>query len=312
MSDPVQNTPAPSPETSEGGSDALNISTSPSNKAPDPSTPKTDATTQQKIAKLKKLRLKVDGEEFDEELPFEIDDNPEVRKYLERNLQMSRVAQKRMNEYSTLEREVGEFVNMLKDNPRAALGQLANLGVDARQMAARIIEEEIEQSKKSPEQIEKEKLEARLRELEDERAAEKKTAKEKELAALEEKAFDEYNKGIDSALEKSSMPKSGYVKSRVADYLILALQNGIKIAPEQVVPMVEADIKKELQDMFSVAPEDVIEALVGKENISRVRRKYMKRATSPAQAAKVVDTGKSTPSAEAPAAKKTIKELFGV
>lgn len=277
----------------------------------DASAPKTDAQT---IARLKKLKLKVDGQEIEEDLPFEIEDRPEIVDWMKRNLQLSKVSQKRMNEYSTLEKEVSQFINELRDNPRGALSSLNNLGIDAKQLAARIIEEEIAEAKKSPEQIEKEKLEARLRELEGERESEKKKAKEVELSRLEKQAFDEYNRSIDSALEKSTLPKSNYVKSRVADYLILALQNDIKISPDQVLPMVEADIRGELKEMFSAAPEDVIEALVGHDNIKRVRRRYVKKAQqTPTPSSKIAaDTGVKDTTPSTPAAKKTIKELFGV
>ncbi|NDD83807.1 hypothetical protein EBZ38_05915 [bacterium] len=52
----------------------------------------TAATTAEAAAKearrVRSLKLKVDGREFDEELPFEIEEDPEILEYLTKNLQM--------------------------------------------------------------------------------------------------------------------------------------------------------------------------------------------------------------------------------
>src|SRR5574343_489951 len=42
---------------------------------------------------LKKLKIKFNGKEFDEELPFEISDDEKSREYMTRQLQMSKLSQ---------------------------------------------------------------------------------------------------------------------------------------------------------------------------------------------------------------------------
>lgn len=120
--------------------------------------PAIEAVKEAEKALKRKIKLKIDGEESEEEIDLSNDD--ELRKHL----QMSKVAQKRMSEKAQLEKEIREFVDLLKKDPRRVLTD-PSIGVDLKQLAASIIEEEINQAKKSPEQIEKEKIEAELKAL---------------------------------------------------------------------------------------------------------------------------------------------------
>jgi hypothetical protein len=69
----------------------------------------------QEARKIKALKLKVYGQEIDEELPFEIDDNPEVVEYLTKQLQMSKAAQRAMQEKGSFEKQVQAFFENLKE-----------------------------------------------------------------------------------------------------------------------------------------------------------------------------------------------------
>lgn len=271
--------------------------------------------TQAEKKKIKQLKIKVFGNEITEDLPFEIDDDPKVIEYMRKQLQMAKASQKAMQDKSQLEKEVGSFLEELKKNPRKILSD-PRVSVDLKKMAAEIIEEEIEQSKKSPEQIEKEKLEARLRELEEERKKEKEERDQLELERRTEASMIQYDQMMTKALEKSDLPKSPYVVKKMADYMLLGLNNDLDLKPEDVVPLVQEEIKNDLKEMFSVMPDEVIEALVGKEVFNRVRKKNVAKAKSatppPPVKSQVKDTGiKSTPSSD----KKEVvdyKKFFGI
>ena len=109
---------------------------------------------QQKEAKkmLKSLKIKVDGREMEEKLPFEIPDDEETVEWMKRNLQMSKMGAKRAQEYSSLEKEVRTFIDELRKNPRKILAD-PNIGIDVKKLAAEVIEEEIANSQKSPDQL---------------------------------------------------------------------------------------------------------------------------------------------------------------
>lgn len=272
---------------------------------------KADPTPAEK-KKLKSLKIKVFGEEYEEQLPFEIEDDPKVVEYMRKQLQMSKASQRAMQEKSQLEKEIGAFVEELKKNPRKILSD-PRVSVDLKKMAAEIIEEEIEQAKKTPEQIEKEKLESRLRELEEERKKEKEEAKRRELDQRTEQQMIRYDQEMTAALQKSDLPKSPYVVKKMADYMLLGLQNKLDLRPEDVVPLVQEEIKNDLKDMFATAPDEVIEALVGKDVFARVRKKNVAKAKNAPVPVKsqVKDTGGSVPKEEQPVEKISARKFFG-
>lgn len=265
---------------------------------------------EQKKANKKKFKLKVDGKESEEEV--DLDDE----EYLTRQLQLAKAAQKRIKEHSDLQKEVAMFIDQLKKDPRKVLSD-PNIGIDIKQLAAQIIEEDIANSQKSPEQLEKEKLEARLRELEDERKREKEEYERKEIERLQQQEYERYDLLITQALEKSDLPKSPYVVKKIADYMLLGLQNNLDVTPEDILPMVREEMVSDLKEMFAVMPDEVVEAIVGKDVINRIRKKSVAKAKEkgipPTPVSKAIpDTGAKKNESKESGKKMTLKEFFGV
>lgn len=264
--------------------------------------------------RLKSLKLKIDGEEFDEELPFEIDDNPETVEYMRKQLQLAKVAQKRMGSYSQLEKEVKQFVEALRKNPRKALSD-PSIGIDVKKLAQEVIEEEIANSQKSPDQIEREKLEMRLKELEEEKKTQQEEFKKKELERLQEIEYQRYDQLMTEALEKSDLPKSPYVVKKIADYMLLGLENNIDVAPADVLPLVRDEVLNDIKEMFNVMPEEVIEKLIGRDKINSLRKKSLAKAKEKPTVAlnkSVLDSGATKgQKVQKDDKKQTFKDFFG-
>ena len=271
--------------------------------------------TQAAAARIRKLKLKVDGQELEEELPFDLDDNPEAVEYMTRQLQLSKAAQKRMAESSQLQKEVKYFLEELRKNPKKVLAD-PSIGIDVKQLAAQIIEEEIANAQKSPEQLEKERLENELKSLQEEREREREEAREKEFARLQEMEYERYDTLISKAIETSDLPKSPYVVKKIADYMLLGLNEGIDVSPEDVLPLVRDEIQNDLREMFAVMPDEVIEKIVGKDVFNRVRKKNVAKAKSAPQPVKsaIKDTGAASKASasSSDAQKKTFRDFFGV
>ena len=270
------------------------------------------AAKKEEIKYLKNLKLKLDGKEVDEELPFQLQDTPEAREYLTRQLQLSKVGQKRAQEYSVLEKEVTSFLNLLKNNPKEALKN-PMIGVDIKKLAAEILEEEISNSQKSPEQLEKEKLEAELKAIKEEREKEKKDADARELERLTDLEFQKYDDMIDKALDKNNdMPKSPYVVKKIAEYMMLGLQNNMDVSVEDVLPVVRSEIQQDIKDMFSAMPDEVVESFLGKDRLSNIRKKNLAKAkTAPQPISKAIQDTSKAPAGKGKEAKKmTYKEFF--
>lgn len=278
-----------------------------------PETKKEQEKAEKELKKaIKKLQLKIDGKEVVEELPFELPDDPAVKEYMTRQLQLAKMAHQRANQYSTLDKEVRSFINELRANPEKVLADPA-FGVDLKAFATKIIEQEIEQSKKTPEQIEKEKLETELKRLQAERETEKKELQEKQLQLLEQQEYERYDREMTEVLSASDLPKSPYVVKKMADYMLLALENGMKdVSPKDILPLVREEIHKDIKEMFGIMPEDVIEGMIGKDTIGKLRKRNVAKAKEappvPVQKA-VTDIGKTEAKKEA-AKKMSYREFF--
>lgn len=263
---------------------------------------------------LKKLKIKVDGKELEEELPFEIPDSKEAIDYMTRQLQMGRMGSKRAQEYAALEKDVRDFISELKKDPRKVLSD-PTIGIDIKQLAAQIIEEEVNNSKKTPEQIEREKIESELKALKEEREREKEENRKRELERLQQQEFERYDMLITQALDKTDLPKSPYVVKKMADYMLLGLKEGIDIHPEDVVPLVRDEITNDIKEMFKVMPDEVIENLIGKDVLTRIRKKKLAKAKEapPVPISKAIqDVGESKKQEKEATEKKTFRDFFGV
>jgi len=279
MSDPVQGNAAPQSAPVASPAPELQSQEIEASEAEGSEESAPEVVKEQKAVekRLKKLKLKVDGEEIEEE--FNLDDD----EYLTRQLQLAKMAQKRGQSYSQLEKEIKSLMEELKSNPRAVL-ESDLFGLDMKQLAASIIEEEIERAQKSPEQLEKEALQKELSEMKAKQEAEKEEARSRELERLQEQEFERYDNLFTKALEKAELPKSPYVVKKMADYMLLALEQAerigkpIDITPDDVLPLVVEEMKSDLQQMFAVMPEELIEQYVGRDTFDRVRKKNLQKA----------------------------------
>jgi hypothetical protein len=262
-------------------------------------------------ARLRSLKLKVDGREIDEDLPFEIPDDPEAVEYMKRHLQMSRMGSKRAQEYADLEREIRQLISEGTKNPRKLLKEL---NIDERELAKQIIEQEIENAQKSPEQLEKERIEEELRALKEERELEKQNFEKKEFERLQEQAYEKYDQQMTMALEKSNLPKEPYVVKKIADYMLVALQEGYDVSADDVIPLVKQELEKDIQTLINAMPDEALEQLLGKQRLANFRKKNLakaKEAVAVSSAKAVRDTGGKT-SVKEPEKKMSYKDFFGV
>lgn len=242
-------------------------------------------------AKLKKLKLKIDGEEVEEALPFEISNDPKVVEYMTRQLQLAKMGQKRAQYASNLEKEITQFFNDLKTNPREVLSD-PNISVDLKKLAADILNDAAEEAKKTPEQKEKEKIEAELKKLRAEREKEQEENKKKEFERLQEQEYRRYEQDIIKALDTSDLPKSPYVVRKMADYLLTGLEAGKNLTAEDVLPLVKEEIHNDIKQMFAASPDEVMEQFLGKDRLSNYRKKTVAKAKTVPASPKAKDVAK--------------------
>jgi hypothetical protein len=279
-------------------------------KAIDAAAKKGDISKAQAQELKKKLKLKIDGEEFEEEIDFNDEEN------LKKHLQKSKAFDKRLKEFSGFKSQVDSLLEQLQKDPEAVLEKL---GMNVDEMAEKRLARKIEEMKKSPEQIEKEKM---AKQLEDLRQEKKRIQEEKEKAELEKMRNEQaqaIEHDISNALDnaKSILPKNNpWVLQRVAQTMLLAMNNGYKqVTAKDVIPLVEKQWKEELSSLFDMSSEETLEMLVGKSNMDRYRKKKLSsRPKAQTTTAKQVaqDTGaKKQEQDETSKPKKRYRDVFG-
>lgn len=269
---------------------------------------KAEKKEEKKLEKqLKKLRIKYNGKEEDVEF------DPNDEEFLRKQFQLAKLGTANAGKYSQLENEVKTFIENLRKDPAAALSD-PSVGVDLKQLAKQVIEQEIENSKKSPEQLEKEKIEKELKKLKADYDKEKQERTEREKARLKGEALERYDTMVSNALSKSDLPKAPYVVSKFADYMLLGLEHGIEVTPDDLLPIIREEVLEDMRSMVHIMPDDVLETFLGKDRIKGIRKKAVAKVkAAPVNAAAIKDTGadKKAEQKQEPEKKQTAKSFFG-
>ncbi len=252
--------------------------------------PKASPQAKQEAKKqLKKIMLKVDGEEFEEEY------DPNDENFIREQMQLAKVSRKRMQEKALIEKDVLQFLEDMKKNPRKALSDPA-IGLDLKKFAEDIIKEEIENSKKSPEQKKLEEAQEELRALKEEKERERTSREESEKTRLTEQEFERLDIQMSQALEKHNFPKNPAIIKRMAEYLMVGLDAKKDISVEDIIPLIKEDLKNDYRDILNSFPsDDDLEDYIGKEFVDRIRRKNIAKAKK-ANSNPAVKTSSKTPS----------------
>jgi hypothetical protein len=263
-----------------------------------------------KVEMIRQLKLKIDGEEFDEELPFEV--SPEHAEYLKKKLELASVAQKRMQqsaEYKKqneqVQNEIKDFVLALREDPEAILAD-PNLGVDLKALAERIMAKELEEAAKPEEQKEKEALERKLQELEhakakleEERLKQEKTIKMKELRAEEDRIAAQMQNEITEEIQNNGLPNDPEMLKLVASNMRAALRFGVNVSVREIVPFVKKELYENAKKQLASLSDDEIAEFIGSDRLNTIRKNMIKRLKSEVPSAdQIKDQGKKEQEAE--------------
>jgi hypothetical protein len=260
---------------------------------------------------LKELEIKFNGKTEKVALPFEISE--EHAEWMRRQLQMSKMAHVSKQEQAQLEREVLGFLQELKQNPRKALSNPA-YGVDLKQIAKEILEEEIRNSQKTPEELEQEKYEAERKAFLEEKKQYEEEKKKRERDAVIEKAAQEYDIAMSSALDKFDIPKTPLAIHKMAQYMSYEIERGFEPDMELIASKVEDDMAKEYRDYVKSMSHEKRLKYLGEEIFEDDRKaRVAKMKKAPPTAKQITkDVQKPEPKKEEPVKKLTFKERFGI
>jgi hypothetical protein len=266
-----------------------------------------------KASNKRSLDIKVNGKSRKVDLDFDNED--EIKGYLSKAFGADEAFQKSAAE----RKQVEAFIKELKTNPLAILRN-KELGLNLRELAEKVLLEDLEDEAKSPEQKELESLKKQLTERDTKAKELEEEKRSSELARLQEKQFTEFDNQITDALSKYSVPKTPYVVKRIADTMLEVAQlmddKGNPMYPDatvdDIMPYVEEQIQKEISQMFEAFPTETLEKLVGKTHLNKMRNNRVAKIKQTATASQIKDTGNAAKPPETKAEKKSsFKSVFG-
>jgi hypothetical protein len=238
-----------------------------------------------------------------------------------RRAQMSTGAQKRMQQFAEYEKGVKGLFETLQNDPLKVLGDpRLNISPEVRKkMAERIINNEIEEMQKSPEQREKERLTKQYEDLKAQHETEKTAREQAEMSRLTQQAVVQFDNDISAAIEASGLPKTSRTIKQYAEALMICLENNIELSAKDLTPILKKQTLSDFREMIGSLPDDEFESWLGKDQVSRIRKNNLKRLKAAATvgldtAQKVQSTGQTsrTEAKKVEGEKKqTMKSFFG-
>lgn len=224
--------------------------------------------------KIRALKLKVDGEEFEEQLPFEIDEsNKEQVEFLKRHLQMSKAASKRMNEAALTRKQAEQFIQALQNDPMKVLSNPKVMGEEKfRAIAESYLAKQLQDQLLSPEERKRIEMEEKLRGYEEQEKTQRETAEQEQIQQLEQHYAQQYQKTIIDALQTSNLPKNPFTVRRMAELMQKNLQHGLDLEPQYLAQLVREDYQKELVSLIGSSDADQIIAMFGDDVANKIRK----------------------------------------
>jgi hypothetical protein len=242
------------------------------------------------VSAKKKYQLKVDGQT--ENFEFDPTNEAEVTK----QLQLARVSQKRMQQFSEYENNVKNLFDLLQKDPIKVLSD-PRLGVSEetrKKMAEMIINNEITEMQKSPEQKEKERLQRQYEDLKQQHEAERKAREQSEMSRLQQQYAQQFDNDISDAINSSGLPKTSRTVRYFAEAMMFCVQNNIDLGARDLAPLIRKQTMGDFRDIVNSLPDEEFEDFVGKDNISRLRKRSIQKIKQVAATAQQVkDTGKA-------------------
>ena len=228
----------------------------------------------QAVKNLKKFKLKVDGQEIEEEI--DLNDEETIK----RHLQMSKAANKRMSEAAKARQQAETIIHAIRTDLKGALSNPDALGLkreDVRKIAEELLAEELENEMLSPEQKELKELRKQVAERKAKEQEAEKERIEKESIELQQRYADDYDKKISEALNTSGLPKTAKTVKRMAQLMYQNLEHGYELEPKHLVDIVREEYLQEIKELFSASDADAMLKLMGDDVANKIRKADLAR-----------------------------------
>ena len=275
-------TPTPSAAPSAPATSATAAPTN--SQSATPSTPDSSAPAVNKAApetqsekRARKLKLKIDGAEEE----YDLDSTDDMT--LTRDLQMSRAAQKRMQEAAEMRKEIVDLFSAMEKDPLNTLTRVnPKLKEAIRQRIEDEILEEAKQAQMTPEQRQAYEDRQFRERYEKERAESERDAAARTKREAEEAEFQRHQKEVEdsfiSALEEGGLPKDRYVVAQMAQVAKEASRVGVDLTPAQLAHETKLRMQNQHKIITNLLKGDKLVAHLGDEVVKEVIRYTLEKA----------------------------------
>lgn len=231
-------------------------------------------------AEKKIWKLKAAGKEVE----FDASDEESVKKHIEKALG----ADETFRTASQLRQQAEQFFEMLR-TPEGARKVLTDprIGIDLKKLAKEVVWEEIQQQQreeewaKDPAKKEQWEREQKLKAYEDQEARTKADADAKRAEEEASRFENHYGDKIMKVLELGGIPKTPEAVSRMADMLILNVEKGLDLSPEEILVDVRQQFVGDITAVLGAADGEQLLALLGETVAKKLRDADVKRLRSP-------------------------------
>lgn len=247
-----------------------------------------------------KYTIKVDGEKL--ELTKD-----EMIKYA----QLGKAGQKKMQEAAELRKQVDMLIDALRKDPMSVLSDPA-IGLDPVKLAQEVLAKQLEEEAKSPEQREQERMKAELEALRKEKQEIEERRKEEARQAQMQKYENEISDQIIKIMEAGKLPNTPRYLRTVADIMLTAVENDLKISPEQAATIAREEVMNDNKKLYENMDDQELEDFLGQEVIKRIRKNSVKKVqvAKSAPPSKPQATGQATPKTEEAPKKISMKDFM--
>lgn len=212
---------------------------------------------------LRKFKLKVDGQEIEEEIDL---NNEEA---LIKELQLAKAAKKRMAEAQEAKRKAYEIMQSIDQDPANLLKRLGPKGYE---LAEQMLIEKMQDEMLTPEQKQLKQMERELAKYKEQEKLIKEQEEAQRQQALEAQQAEHYQKTIIEALEKSGLPKTPDAVKRMAFLLHKNLDLGLDLTATELAEEAKKEYRMSIQQLAKDATPEQLINLLDPEILKKLRK----------------------------------------
>ena len=266
---------------------------------------KIEEAVKQEIQKLEReYKIKVKGKEVVEKI--DLNDEQRIIKALQMEKLATEATQRasaKDEELASMNAQLDKFFELLRSNPLELLMNPA-LGLNAEELANKILDMKIEEEMKTPEQKEKEEMSAKLAKFEQKEKEAREEAERLKTEKIQAQFEKEITDSVTKAIEQGKLPASPYIMSKFGQLMDIALEQRLDVSAEDLIPIINAAYKRDMKEMAAKMSDEELEEVATSERIKAIRNKRIQAVkASNAKAAnqiKVEDTASQSKKEEQP------------